>query len=78
MNLSLLECPLISLVRHYRGADAAILTFDFTRESTFDSIATWINEVKDNVPSECVFALVGNKVCSLLLLDFSELQTRPI
>ena len=55
-----------SLVRsYYKLAAAVMIVFDLTRKSTFDSIDTWINEIKQNVDPDMIddleLLLVGNK-----------------
>ena len=47
---------------YYRDAQVAILTYDITNESTFDSIDFWIQELKYKVEKEkMILCLVGNK-----------------
>ena len=47
---------------YYRDAQVAILTYDITNESSFNSIEFWINELKFKVENEnMLLCLVGNK-----------------
>jgi len=48
--------------QHYRGADGALVIFDFSQPKSFESIIEWCNEVKENTPPECILCIVGNKV----------------
>ncbi|CAH0552122.1 unnamed protein product [Brassicogethes aeneus] len=46
----------------YRNANAAILVFDITNQQSFDSIKTWVDELKRNVEEAMVLCVVGNKI----------------
>ena len=47
---------------YYRDAQVAILTYDITNESSFNSIEFWIQELKYKVENEnMILCLVGNK-----------------
>lgn len=46
---------------YYRGAGAAILTYDVTRPQTFQSLQRWVKELKSKGPSEILLVLCGNK-----------------
>ena len=47
---------------YYRDAQVAILTYDITNETSFNSIDFWINELKFKVENEnMLLCLVGNK-----------------
>lgn len=49
---------------YYKGAVGALLCYDITKQSTFDSVEKWLKEVKEHAePNICVM-LVGNK-CDL-------------
>jgi len=50
---------------YYRGAGAALLVFDITKQSSFHSIKSWVSELKCNGPSDITIALCGNK-CDLV------------
>lgn len=47
---------------YYRGAAAALLTFDITRRETFLSLGKWLEETKNNGNPNMVIVLVANKV----------------
>ncbi|OMJ87924.1 hypothetical protein SteCoe_10248 [Stentor coeruleus] len=47
---------------YYRGAAAALLTFDITRRDTFLSLGKWLEETKNNGNPNMVIVLVANKV----------------
>jgi len=47
---------------YYRGAVGALLVFDITKASTFDSVKTmWLDELKQNADDNIIIMLVGNK-----------------
>ena len=48
----------------YRGAHAAVLVYDTTRTDSFEELEEWYKEVKNNAPSDVLFAVVGSK-CDL-------------
>lgn len=45
---------------YYRGAQAAIITYDVTKESSLDNCEYWVNELKNN-EEDCLLCLCGNK-----------------
>ena len=46
----------------YKDADAAILVYDITNNESFTALKQyWLNEVKENCPSDIVIAVAGNK-----------------
>jgi small GTP-binding protein len=47
---------------YFRGAQAAIVTFDLTSIESFGNLDGWIEAVKGTAPPDCVLALVGNKL----------------
>ncbi|OMJ78386.1 hypothetical protein SteCoe_21819 [Stentor coeruleus] len=47
---------------YYRGAAAALLTFDITRRDTFLSLGKWLEETKNNGNPNMVIVLVANKI----------------
>uniref|UniRef100_A0A8C6SPN9 Ras-related protein Rab-19 n=1 Tax=Neogobius melanostomus TaxID=47308 RepID=A0A8C6SPN9_9GOBI len=49
---------------YYRSAHAALIAYDITRRSTFDSVQHWIKEVELCGATNVVMALIGNK-CDL-------------
>ena len=46
----------------YRGAHGALIVYDITRRSTFDSLASWCSGVREQCGPNCPIVLVGNKV----------------
>ena len=49
---------------YYRGAQAAIVVFNVTSQSSFEGAKTWVKELQRKAPPELVIAIVGNK-CDL-------------
>ncbi|XP_078170476.1 ras-related protein RABA2a-like [Carex rostrata] len=43
------------------GADGAILVYDVSKPSTFDNLAMWLKELRDNTYPNIRIVLVGNK-----------------
>ncbi|XP_010004176.1 PREDICTED: ras-related protein Rab-19 [Chaetura pelagica] len=50
---------------YYRSAHGAILAYDLTRRSTFESIPHWISEIEKYGAANLVIMLIGNKADSL-------------
>ncbi|KAF2861168.1 GTP-binding protein-like protein RAB2 [Piedraia hortae CBS 480.64] len=51
-----------SITRSYfRGASGALLVFDLTRRSTFESVTSWLNDLRQIADENIVVILVGNK-----------------
>ncbi|PIM98529.1 GTPase Rab11/YPT3, small G protein superfamily [Handroanthus impetiginosus] len=46
---------------YYRGALGALLVYDITRKSTFESVRKWLRELREYASPEMVVVLVGNK-----------------
>ena len=46
---------------YYKGAIGALLVYDISRKETFNHIAKWLDEVKQNGSKEICIILVGNK-----------------
>lgn len=46
----------------YRNANAALLIFDITSSSSFESMKGWVQELKRNVDEPMVLCVVGNKI----------------
>uniref|UniRef100_A0A8C8REN9 Ras-related protein Rab-19 n=1 Tax=Pelusios castaneus TaxID=367368 RepID=A0A8C8REN9_9SAUR len=46
---------------YYRSAHGAILAYDLTRRSTFESIPHWIHEIEKYGAANLVLMLIGNK-----------------
>lgn len=51
---------------YYRGTSAAIIVYDVTNDTSFESAKSWINEIKEKCKENCIIVLVGNK-CDLPL-----------
>ncbi|XP_022605029.1 ras-related protein Rab-19-like [Seriola dumerili] len=49
---------------YYRSAHGAMIAYDITRRSTFDSVTHWIKEVEQFGATNIVLVLIGNK-CDL-------------
>jgi Ras-related protein Rab-2A len=51
-----------SITRSYfRGASGALLVFDISRRSTFESVTSWLHDLKQIAEEGIVVILVGNK-----------------
>jgi Ras-related protein Rab-2A len=51
-----------SITRSYfRGASGALLVFDITRRTTFNSVTSWLNDLRQIAEEDIVVVLVGNK-----------------
>ena len=51
-----------SITRSYfRGASGALLVFDITRRSTFNSVTSWLHDLRQIAEDNIVVILVGNK-----------------
>ncbi|KAH0794045.1 ras-related protein Rab-5C [Histomonas meleagridis] len=51
-----------SLVPMYsRNASAAIIVFDLSDPTSFENMKFWLDEVRQNVPNDCIIVIVGNK-----------------
>ncbi|XP_004629097.1 ras-related protein Rab-19 [Octodon degus] len=46
---------------YYRSAHAAIIAYDLTRRSTFESVPHWIHEIEKYGAANLVITLIGNK-----------------
>ncbi|XP_073307492.1 ras-related protein RABA1d-like [Primulina huaijiensis] len=46
---------------YYRGAVGALLVYDVTRHSTFESVERWLRELRDHTDPDIVVMLIGNK-----------------
>ncbi|RMZ74727.1 hypothetical protein DV737_g5797, partial [Chaetothyriales sp. CBS 132003] len=61
-----------SITRSYfRGASGALLVFDITRRSSFDSVTPWLNDLRQIAEEGIVVVLVGNKS------DLAAQDSRP-
>ncbi|KAK5727638.1 hypothetical protein LTR17_012598 [Elasticomyces elasticus] len=51
-----------SITRSYfRGASGALLVFDITRRQTFNSVTSWLHDLRQIAEEDIVIILVGNK-----------------
>ncbi|XP_070574568.1 ras-related protein Rab-22A-like isoform X2 [Ptychodera flava] len=50
---------------YYRGAAAAVIVYDITRESSFSAVKMWVRELEQYGPHDVVLAIAGNK-CDLV------------
>lgn len=51
-----------SITRSYfRGASGALLVFDISRRNTFDSVTSWLHDLRQIAEEDIVVILVGNK-----------------
>lgn len=47
---------------YYRDAAAAIICYDVTDETSFESVNYWVGEMERNAGENFVMALAGNKI----------------
>ena len=47
---------------HYRKSAGGIIVYDITKRSSFESIPTWLSDLRNLADKECVIALIGNKL----------------
>lgn len=50
---------------YYRGSHAAIVVYDLTLESTFESLKRWVRELQQHGPPNIIIAIAANK-CDLI------------
>lgn len=58
---------------YYRSAHGAIIAYDITRHSTFDSVTHWIKEVELYGASNVLLVLIGQFSSSSAELDSSQI-----
>ena len=46
---------------YYRDADAVVLVYDITKESSFKELESWISEIKKNGKADMLMTIAGNK-----------------
>lgn len=46
---------------YYRGAVGALLVYDVTRSTTFETVGRWLKELRDHTDPNIVVMLIGNK-----------------
>ncbi|MCQ2819804.1 MAG: GTP-binding protein [archaeon] len=47
--------------QYFKGSDGIFLVFDLTQESSFDSLESWLEDVKESAPKNVTVFLVANK-----------------
>ena len=47
--------------QYYKDAQGVLLVYDVTNRNSFNDIAIWERDIKDNAPADTVIFLVGNK-----------------
>lgn len=45
----------------YRGAHCVFLTYDITRDETFENLKSWLKEIKQHAAEDVRIYLIGNK-----------------
>ena len=45
----------------YRGAHCVFLTYDITRDETFENLKNWLKEIKSHASEDVRIYLIGNK-----------------
>lgn len=67
-----------SITRSYfRGASGALLVFDITRRNTFNSVTSWLHDLRQIAEEDIVVILVGNKSDLAPSSTVSENATGP-
>ena len=49
---------------YYKGAVAALIVYDITKQSSFTNIEKWLRELRDHAEGDVAIGLIGNK-CDL-------------
>jgi len=47
---------------YYRGASAAIIVYDITKQSSFETMTHWVDELRQRASPNIVLGIAGNKV----------------
>ena len=47
---------------YYRDAQALLLLYDVTNQSSFDNVRAWLSEIRQYAEEDVVIMLLGNKV----------------
>lgn len=47
---------------YYRGAEAAVVVFDFTSQNSFDRLQSWITAFQDVAGTDTIIFIIGNKI----------------
>ena len=59
---------------YYNGAAAACVVYDVTSGESLQVANEWIRSVRENVPSNCLIYLVGNKTDLIESIEVSKRQ----
>eukprot|EP01016_Furgasonia_blochmanni_P037868 TRINITY_DN4507_c0_g1_i14.p1 TRINITY_DN4507_c0_g1~~TRINITY_DN4507_c0_g1_i14.p1 ORF type:complete len:283 (+),score=66.85 TRINITY_DN4507_c0_g1_i14:83-850(+) len=47
---------------YYKDSKVALIVYDITNKDSFDAMKSWVQELKENGPSNLILAVVGNKI----------------
>ena len=47
--------------QYFQGAAAAVVVYDVTNKESLETAASWIEDVRQNAPSDVMLYLAGNK-----------------
>ena len=62
-SLSLLPWRILSFTtRHYKNSVGALVVYDVSNRSSFDSVGEWINIIRDRADDSVIIGLVANKI----------------
>jgi small GTP-binding protein len=51
----------LALSRYVRDVDGIIVVYDVTNRASFDALRAWVKGVKENMPSDALIIIIGNK-----------------
>lgn len=57
---------------YFHGALGAMIIFDITQSSTFESVTRWLNDIRQNAEKDVIIMLVGNKTDLVDLRSVTE------
>eukprot|EP00914_Ancora_sagittata_P025750 GHVO01050966.1.p1 GENE.GHVO01050966.1~~GHVO01050966.1.p1 ORF type:complete len:211 (+),score=14.32 GHVO01050966.1:54-686(+) len=63
---------------YYRGAVGALVVYDISKRSSFESITRWLEELKEHADPDIVILLVGNKSDLKHLRTVSQDEARAL
>merc|ERR1712008_513669 len=46
---------------YYRGAVGALVVYDITKDASFENVAKWLSELKENATAAITMTIIGNK-----------------
>ena len=61
VNKAIFPLDTVSLLKYFRGAQAAIVVYDITSPDTFKRAQAWVKELRQQANQNIVIALAGNK-----------------